>query len=181
MSIDVTNTMKVVVATESALKIRAVAVALSRFDINISILPCKADSGVGEQPYGTKEMEAGARGRVEHAMKLQPKGHFYIGIENGLVCQDGRWYDPACVFILDATGGESLAFSAFFPIPEWIVKIVQEEGTELGEVIKELAGGGEKDPMKYLSKGKVMREELLTQALCCALAQILFPNRYDQL
>ena len=180
MSIDVTNTVRVVVATESALKIRAVAAALLRFDVPNSISSCKANSGIGEQPYGTKEMEFGARRRVEHAMELLPKAHLYIGIENGLVCQDGLWYDPACVFALDATGNESLAFSGFFPIPEWIVTIVQEGGTELGEVIKELAGGGEKDPMKYLSKGKVMREELLTQALCCALAKIFFPNRYDQ-
>ena len=52
--------------------------------------------------------------------------------------------------------------------------------SDIGIITQKLADGGEKDAMKYLSLGTVHREELLTQAIQCALAPIQFPNRYQK-
>ena len=171
---------EVVVGTESALKIRAVTSVLETLGIKASIVPCKADSGAGIQPVGTRIMENGARGRVRHARELHPNANLYIGIENGLVHQNDRWFDPTCVFALTSDRRESIAFGAFFPIPDWMAERTLEQKSELGEIIKELAGGGEKDPMLYLSEGSVPREQLLSQAIHCALAPIFFPHRYKE-
>ena len=169
---------EVVVGTESALKIRAVTIVLEALDSKAAIVPCKVDSGVGIQPVGTRIMEDGARGRVHHAKKLHPNADLYIGIENGLVKQNGRWFNPTCVFILTRNSWESTALSAYFPIPEWIVNKTRKQKSEPGEIIKELAGGGEKDPILYLSENSISREELLSQAILCALAPIFFSHRY---
>ena len=168
---------KIVVGSESALKIRAVTAAFQLFSLSPQIIPCKADSGIGSQPIGTNQMEKGARGRVHHAQRLQPGADLYIGIENGLVYQDGRWYDPTCI-VIDSDGSESVAFGAYFPIPTWMVHKTTHNKSELGEIVKELAGGGEKDPMAYLSKGHLPREQLLSQAVCCALTPLLWEDRY---
>ena len=172
------NIQVVAVGTESELKIRAVERTFRLLDLAVQILSCRAESRVGIQPVGMRNMENGARNRVKDAKRHHPNADLYIGIENGLVHQNDRWFDPTCVFVLAREGWTSVAFGAFFPIPEWIVTKTLQEKTELGEVIKVLAGGGEKDPMKYLSEGTLPREELLSQAVHCALAPILFSHRY---
>lgn len=171
----------VVVGTESALKIRAVKSVFEEFTQQVSILPCKASSGIGDQPLGTAVMEVGAKSRAYNAKEAHPGADLYIGIENGLVQQNDRWFDPTCVVAITGDGNEeSVAFGAYFPIPKWMAERTFEQESELGEIVKELADGGEKDPMKYLSGGFVLREQLLSQAVQCALTPILFSHRYSE-
>ncbi len=173
--------MKVIVGSESALKLRAVAAAFDAASIKDAVVTGVAvESGVGIQPVGTRQMEDGARARARNADTVQPGADYYIGIENGLVHQNDRWFDPTCVVVRAADGRESTAFGAYFPIPEWMATRTLERKSELGEVVKELAGGGEKDPMKYLSQGTIPREELLSQAVHCALAPILNRGHYKE-
>lgn len=168
----------VAVGTESALKIRAVKAAFEGFGQEVIIFSCKAESGVGIQPVGTEEMENGATNRAQWAQQQYPDADLYIGIESGLVQQNWQWFDPACVVVLTCGGGHFVAFGAYFPIPTWMAKQTINEKTELGEVVKKLAGGGEKDPMKYLSAGTIPREQLLAQAIQCALTPFLHAQRY---
>src|SRR5665213_1464250 len=175
--------IKVAVGTDSALKIRALQAALATLGYGAKVLFGKAESGVNMQPVGLDEMEQGARNRAVWALKEHPEAQFYVGIENGLVQQSERWYDPACIVVLiSGSNEESVAFGAFFPVPIWIAQKASSDktNTDIGIIVQGLAGGGEKDAMKYLSEGTVHREELLTEAIECAFAPIRFPNRYQE-
>lgn len=173
---------KVVVGSESAIKSRAVKAALKAIGFNdIEPVRCKVESGVSVQPFGKREMGVGARRRAVEAYKIHPDADLYIGIENGLVKEEGQWFDPCCVAVF--FGGRNdytLAFSAHFPVPKWIVDRVKERQSEMGVVIQELADGGEKDPMKWFSCDTVNREALIAQAVQCALLEIVFPERYRE-
>ena len=168
----------VAVGTESALKIRAVSAALKALGYDPKVLSYKAESGVGIQPVGTQEMEQGARFRAKAAFDAYPDAEYGIGIESGLVKQNGAWFDPACVVVLGRAGLSSMAFGAYFPVPAWMVEETLAQKTELGEVVKKRAGGGEKDPMKYLSDDTLPREQLLAQAIQCAFIPLTHSHRY---
>jgi len=172
---------KVIVGTESALKLRAVKAAFEGLGHEVEVVPCKAESGIGIQPIGTEEMIQGASNRAEWARSgdIDQTARYCIGIENGLVQLNGLWFDPTCVVIVQRGGRRGIAFGAHFPIPRWVVDRVLDEKTELGEVVKRLAGGGEKDPMKYFSEDKIAREHLLAQAIQCALVPLLYHDRYQ--
>ena len=171
--------MKVVVCSTSRIKLVATAKAFEALGIKDAVCVCvAAESGVGAQPGSTRNMENGARGRIRHALELKPGADYYVAIENGLVYQNDRWFDPACVVVRNAEGRESVAFGAHFPIPTWMVERTLERKSELGVIVQELAGGGEKDPMAYLSQSTISREELLAQAVCCTLAPLLNKERY---
>ena len=171
----------VAVGTESALKIRAVEVAFEGLGYQqITILSCKAESGVAAQPIGKNVMMLGAQKRADGASEKQPKATFYIGMENGIIRTGADYFDVTCVYILTSAGETSQTFSTYFPIPRWMGEIVMKDETELGEIVQKLSGGGEKDPMKYLSEGTVLREEVIMQAIKCALAPLLHANRYEK-
>ena len=177
-----TRTKRVAIGTESPIKIRAVKHAFDRLGLSIEILPCKAHSGVNMQPIGLKEMEKGAGNRAADAVDTYPEADFHIGIEKGLVNQSGHWFDPTCVVIL-APGGElSIAYGAFFPVPGWMAEEAVQHKTDrdIGIIVQRRAGGGEKDAMYYLSEGNIRREELLSQAVICALVPMRYFARYQE-
>lgn len=172
--------MKVVVGSESRIKLSAVAAALESLGITDAVCSgVTVESGVGIQPVGTGQIEDGARTRARNASILCPGADFYIGIENGIVFKTSERFDVPCVVVRDDAGRESMALGAFFPIPIWMADRTLDRQSELGEIVKELAGGGEKDPMAYLSRGTLAREALLAQAVCCALVPLLNQDRYQ--
>ncbi len=179
--IKIVNIETVAVGTTSDLKRGAVVGAFIKLRLpNVDVLLSDTSSGIPDQPFGTEEMEVGARNRAQGAFEIHPDVDISIGIENGIVKINRQWFDPTCVVVLTASGRSSVAFGAYFPIPSWMVDKVEVEDTELGHVIQKLAGGGEKDPMKYLSGDGVPRQELLSQAVLCALAPILNLGRYTK-
>jgi inosine/xanthosine triphosphatase len=176
------TTIKVAVGTESAIKIRALKAAFASFGYEAEISGAKTESGVNVQPVGLDEMETGARNRAQRAKERNPEARFYVGIENGLVRQGDHWYDPTCIVVLTLDAEPSVAYGAFFPIPTWMAEqaILKKTEFDIGQIVQGLAGGGEKDAMKYLSEDTVHREQLLTQAIQCALSPIFHPKRFKK-
>ena len=174
------STATVALGTESALKIRATEVAVNSVGCETKILFGKTESGVNVQPVGLEEMETGANNRASRARERNAEADFYVGIENGLVQQNGRWYDPTCIVILTSSGESSVAFGAYFPIPTWMAEqaVLKTTESDIGQIVQALAGGGEKDAMKYLSEDTISREQLLAQAIQCALVPLLRQHRY---
>ncbi len=172
-------TMRIAVGTESALKLRAVeSVCKSLMTYPFEIIAHKSESGVSIQPVGVEEMELGASNRAQAAWNAVENAGAAIGIESGLVQRNGLWFDQACIVVLGSNGGRSVAFGAEFPIPRDIAEQTFAEKSELGEIIKKRGYGGEKDPMHYLSGGKLKREEFLVQALQCALVRPIHFEHY---
>ncbi len=86
------------------------------------------------------------------------------------------WFDPPGVVIVSHQGiGRSLG--AFLPIPAGMVARVQEQNSELGVVVQQAAGEGEKDPHKFLSKGMIDRESVISQAVLMAFLPVV--NGFD--
>ncbi|MBU6490856.1 DUF84 family protein [Patescibacteria group bacterium] len=170
----------VVVCSKSPLKIRAVDVTFQMLGLGAEIISRDTESGVGIQPIGLDAMETGARNRVQNVEQLrQDPADFYIGIECGLVCRNDNWFVSHCVFARREEK-ESIAFGSFFPIPVWMKTRAIEQKSCLGRVARELAGGGEKDPERYLSQESILREQIISQAVLCALVPLLHCSRFRE-
>lgn len=76
----------VVAATTNPAKIRAILHAFNEiFGENASRIDAIAvESGVPEQPMGSKETLEGARNRVENARHACPNADFWVAIEAGI-------------------------------------------------------------------------------------------------
>lgn len=176
--------MLIVVGSTSALKLRGSEVAVQRIAVlredfrNATVRGEDVASGVPNQPFGLEQMFAGAENRARGALAA-PGADVGIGIENGLVEIEGRWYDPPAVVVISRKFMMlGRALGAALPIPTRMVDEVREQKSELGHIIQQHAGGGEKDPHKYLSKGLLDRETIVTQAVLSAFAVILNPYEY---
>ena len=175
--------MKIAIGTTSELKIRACKEALSKLGIESELLAVKAQSVVPDQPFGFEQITQGAKNRAVEALKLTENADFSIGIENGLAKVDeiGQWFDIPCVCIVTKEGDESYSFGSAYFVPDWMIDKIKEENTELGFIIQELDGEAEKDPIGYFSSGKFKREEILTQAIICALVKVIKKEKYNPL
>jgi inosine/xanthosine triphosphatase len=183
------------IGTKSALKIRAVEAALSQLeqrgitqlgDLHFSpweIRASETDSKIPAQPFGHEQMFTGALNRAR-AARVAHGAEIGIGIENGLVNispEDGRhcWFDLSAIAIVyPRCQIMGLSLGAALPVPYDMVREVREQQSELGSVIQKRAGGGEKDPLKYLSKNVLDRESAITQAVLCAFAPIISADEY---
>lgn len=173
--------MRVGIGTESVMKIRALEKALLKMDVKAEIVAMKANSQVAGQPFGYEEIIKGARNRAQQVLR-ESQVDWGVGVENGLISVaslTGQYFDVAAVIILTKQGQESVNFSTAYFVPGFIVREIRKKGVEFGHIIQRLAGGGEKDPMKYFSQGKIKREEMLAQAIEAALAKIIYPERYE--
>ena len=166
--------MKIAIGTASELKIRACEKALEKFDIGGELVSTKTESGVADQPFGFGEITTGAKNRAEAALKNVENAELGIGIENGLIHIEeiDQWFDMPCICILQKNGGESIAFGAGYDIPLEMIERIKSENIELGKIIQLLDRNAEKDPIAYFSGGKLKREEIIQQAIECALSRL---------
>lgn len=171
---------KVILGSESELKLRAVTRALNGLGVHSETIGYKTGSGVSVQPQGMREIFRGATNRAMMVRGAYPDADLWIGIESGIVCEFACWYDLAGVVVVGPGGKSTSSCSAHFPIPSWMVARALLKETDLGNVVKDLVGGGEKDPMVWLSNSAIFREHLIDQAVRCALMEILYPENYQE-
>lgn len=178
----------VAVGTASALKVRAVSKALDLlYPQGYELRNGETNSGMPAQPVGLEQVFQGAYNRAQAALDAH-NADFGIGIENGLVMLDRlswrvveQWFDPPGVVIVERESEMiGRALGAFLPIPPEMVRQVREEESELGVIIQKYAGGGEKDPHKYLSGGAIDREAIITQAVLCAFCVVKDDTSLDR-
>ncbi|MFA7216672.1 MAG: inosine/xanthosine triphosphatase [Candidatus Paceibacterota bacterium] len=172
--------MKIVLGTNSELKVRALKSALDKLDIEAEVISRKAESNVSDQPFGYEEMIKGAKNRVENLFK-DLDADIYVSIESGLVSIEGMYFDIACVYSKNKEGVDSTSFSSGYFIPEWMIDKIKTEKTELGFITQELSGDTDKDPIKYFSKGALKREELIYQAVLISLLKIFNKDKYEKI
>src|SRR5258707_11102823 len=102
--------MKIVVGSQSAIKIKAVRDALSELGIDAEVVGVKAASNVPEQPLNDEGIK-GARNRVVHARQLDLTGDVYLAIENFIYEEKGRLLDIAVVVASTRDGREQVSYS----------------------------------------------------------------------
>ena len=165
--------MKIAMATENPVKIRAVELALAEvFDKQqISIERITPDLDVPEQPMG----DAIAAGAMERAVAAQATANadFGIGIEAGLMQVPGttRWLSVQICVIADREGKTSMGMGPGYELPTPILEAVLA-GESLRDAFERLLQ--QDDPERrgavfYLSNGLIDRTELTIQGLRMAL------------
>lgn len=171
--------MKIVLGTTSDLKIRAAKEAFKILGINPEIITVKSESGVANQPFGLDQILTGAKNRAKNALQLH-LADLGIGIENGIIKIDqiNKWMETLAVAVIDGDGKESFALGSAYPLPDWVVKKIHNENSELGHVIQKLDPKLDKDPINYFSDGKIKREDTITQAIVFAMLEIVNGNQY---
>lgn len=159
----------IAIGSTSAIKIAAARTALARAGIAADVVAHATPSGVNVQPVGRDEALRGATNRARAALA---SGMIGIGIENGIVREDGRWIDVAAVVIVGRDGRESVAWSEAVAVPDVFVDEAAArgfDGVTVGAVIAERTGSTPDDPHGILSGGRRTRSAILADALASAL------------
>eukprot|EP00756_Hemistasia_phaeocysticola_P007608 Hpha_TRINITY_DN14331_c0_g1::TRINITY_DN14331_c0_g1_i1::g.86471::m.86471 len=178
--------MKVVVGTQSKLKVGAVEEAFRRVHpgVEVSVVGVSCASGINEQPVGHPETLRGARNRLAAARAHAEKEgcELACAIENGIFKLDGMeqqqdmWFDLAWVVCVDVgSGKEAVASSTGVQFPNQDVRAAMDAGfetTTVGSKMKARVGCDGADPHTWLTAGAVSRRDMLTQALSTAFGSL---------
>jgi non-canonical (house-cleaning) NTP pyrophosphatase len=177
------TTMNIVVGSESEHKLQAVREACEALGIRGKIFGVKTSSGVNEQPSSLAEIYHGARqrGHIVYNNRqtfCDPKDTISIGIESGII-DVGMLrlsFDIAMIAVI-LPDREIVTTSQGIVFPKEFVEaaLMKSEGfvtTTVGSIISEKLGGDPTDPHSTLTKGKITRKQLLTEALISALKQL---------
>jgi non-canonical (house-cleaning) NTP pyrophosphatase len=129
---------KIVLGSESPLKLSAVTQALQTCGIQAQVVPTAAQSGVGEQPFD-QETWLGAQNRAQHAAALIPEYDVVVVIESGVFRRQRKYWDIAIVGALLPSGRFLVVESEAIQFPK---KAVQEakrfHGSKtVGQVLEE--------------------------------------------
>ncbi|MDR3477843.1 MAG: DUF84 family protein [Gammaproteobacteria bacterium] len=167
--------LKIVVASESVIKLDAVKKAVADFyqnqNVIFEIIGVTTVSGVGEQPFND-ETARGAANRLSHAESLIPNADMYIAIENGLFEEAQRFFDKAIIKIKTKAGDEKTEESIKVEFPAQYVEEAKSLGFDKTTVGACLHKAGKvkdaKDPHADLGD-KISRAVILTDSVQAGL------------
>jgi|GEM_PF-1477991 len=162
--------IRIVVGSRSPLKIAAVKAAVDSLGLAAEILGIETDSRVPPQPFGLVETKNGALARAIAAHDMDG-GAYAVGIENGLLKEDGATRDAACVAVLTPSVDLFHALSDGVLVPEELVRAAWASGQAVTAGALEAARSGcdPADPHRVWSGGKTDRATLLADAVREAL------------
>jgi len=154
--------MIVRVGSVNPMKLKAARKAFAKYFGRVKIVGVDVASGVSAQPLSFGEVVRGAR---ERARRAHVDCDYSVGIEAGVFRVASVTPRPfqitmACVF--DGTR-EALGSGPFFEIPESLVR----------KVIR-----SDKGSVAMVTKGKVTRESVTSEAVVMALAPFVSADRY---
>ncbi|UCD01562.1 MAG: inosine/xanthosine triphosphatase [Promethearchaeota archaeon] len=185
--------LNICVGSLNPTKINAVQVAFSRYFKNYRVYSTEVDSKVSNQPIGLKNIIEGAINRANHSLnymiskkKIQ-HNIFGVGIEAGLVevpYTKSGFMDFQFCAIINENEKISLGSGIAFEYPKFVIdQILQDNDTEIGEIIGNLAGNAnlknESGAISFLSKNTLTRTEILIQAVICALLPFINRELYN--
>ena len=131
--------MKIIVGSQSQVKLDAVNGALKMLGIEAEVVGVKAKSNVAEQPMDDETLQ-GARNRARHSRELAADGDLYLAIENGVFTEGDRFVNKAVVMAIAKDGTETLATSDGVEFPKASVEEARKRGfatTTVGQVMAE--------------------------------------------
>jgi non-canonical (house-cleaning) NTP pyrophosphatase len=130
--------MKVILASQSPLKIEACRVAFANV-ADIELVALKVPSHVSEQPFGDETLQ-GAFNRLNEAFALVQDGDLYIAIENGLFEENGEIVDRAAIMTFQPDDDFNVHFSRSVAFSKRYVLEAQARGFDkvtVGDVMQE--------------------------------------------
>lgn len=176
--------MRILVGSRNPVKIGSVEEAFGKFFPDLVVEGHDVPSGVPAQPV-EDAVFAGAYNRAV-ALSILPeadKAEYFVGLEGGLSCIHGRWFNYGAMCVINASGRVAYGMSPGFQLPEHIVEQLLA-GRELGDIADELTGG-EHTKQKggtigWLTRGVMDRKDLYVQGLIVAIAPFLNEALYVQ-
>lgn len=174
-------------------KIDATRNALETYFDDVRMHSIKARSGVPDQPIGLNLIIKGAINRAKEALNdLQQMAHdgmlLGVGIEAGLVQieqAETNYMDFQFCAIIDETDKLTLGSGIGFEYPKAVIKtLIEDKGTEIGEIMGNIDGNpnlkNESGAISILSKNRINRTDILTQAVTCALLPRINKTLYER-
>lgn len=155
------DTRKIIVATTNKDKLQAVKKVFKKKHVyGISGIP----SRVPEQPIGNDQTRQGAINRAKNAQEAYSDDAIFIGIESGIIKQQGSYYDITYIHVID--GWVNTTWSTeLTKIPkehdELVMKCIENQDNVYGKIIEKEQGIPEGQWQKFY--GKKSRQELITQ------------------
>ncbi len=163
--------MQFVVGTRNPVKINAVKAVVTKVFPTSEVMGIEVESGVSHTPFGEKELIHGAIQRAQNVLKKY-RNAIAVGLEGGIVEKAGQYYLSLWCVILESDTPPSLGCSIYAPLPDRIVKMVQE-GIELGTAFDQVAGTEnlkeKQGAIWILTKGLIDRKTLCEHAFTFAL------------
>jgi len=186
--------IKICVGSLNPTKIYAVETGFGKYFKKIEVFKIKANSKVSNQPIGIEKILKGAINRAKTALdyllnEINEKSDIFgIGIEAGLVpvpLTKTGYMDFQFCAIIDEKCKISLGSGIAFEYPHFVInKILKNNDLEIGQIIGELAGNlnlkNELGAISFLSKNRIKRSEILTQAVICALLPWINKKLYGE-
>lgn len=162
--------VRVGVGSTNPAKLEAVRRVLEGIFDQVDLHAREADSGVPPQPRG----EEALRGAVNRATAALGEGDLGVGIEAGLLWQNGRgvYLDVQYCAVADRAGRVTLGTGPGFEHPPTVLEEV-EGGKTVGEAFEALTGieeiGHKEGAIGYLTDGRLTRSELTEAAVLMAM------------
>lgn len=177
------KSIKVVVGSENRPKCEAVRQAFEKaFQQPVQVEGLNAQSGVSDHPTTAEESIAGAKNRVQNALKLQPGADYYVGIEGGLLQVSGSVWEHGWVVIQDKAGEQSTAVSAGLELRGVILADVLA-GKGLSDVMHDRFGltnlGKKQGFYGLVTDNLITREQGYIDAIIFALAPFRYPQYFQ--
>lgn len=187
---------RIVLASRNPVKARAALGAFERvfprdtFTLDGVSVP----SGVSDQPRSEAETLRGAKNRAEGARRSRPEADFWVGIEGGIVEEDGIVVEDgvdkdgdekpmtAFAWMVVLSGElEGRSRSASFALPRPVARLVRQ-GKELGEADDIVFGRSrsktEEGAVGLLTDRLIDRAALYEHAMILALIPFRHPHWY---
>ncbi|MEI7653299.1 MAG: DUF84 family protein [bacterium] len=167
------------ITSESDLKMQGLSLTLCDAKMPHQIFGKKVPSGVTEEPMTFEETYAGARGRLVNLKKSlqtaeehEAKPDLLVSIEGGnhkILKAHNYWGHHVCV-MENRDGHQSAGVSQDIEIPQYMWDKVPSQYADLGVLVQQEYGTKSKDPLVYISKGKITRMQFIQDAVRNALA-----------
>ncbi|MGI8496775.1 MAG: inosine/xanthosine triphosphatase [Gemmatimonadaceae bacterium] len=166
---------RIAVGSTNPVKIAAARAVLAPLAPLASFDPIAVSSTVPDQPWGDDETIRGARSRSV-AAREQLDADLGLGIEGGVVEQDGFLRTCAWAVIVDASGRTGIGGSLAMPLPPRVADAVRA-GAELGHAMDRLTGQQDTKlgagAVGILTRGLIDRQRAYEVILTYALAPFL--------
>ena len=171
----------VVVGSTNPVKIAAAMAVIERSGSGARVRGLTVPSGVRDQPEGDAETIRGATQRARAALEASD-ADFGIGIEGGVVEEEGHMRTCAWAAVVSRDGRVGVGGSLAMTLPDRVATLVRG-GMELGHAMDRMTGMSDTKhkagAVGVLTAGLVDRQRAYEALVTYALAQFLAPEYYD--
>lgn len=176
---------KVAVGSMNPVKIEAVRLAFNDVwpETSWEVIGVDVPSGVSSQPMSDRESVKGATNRAKRAMK-NLKADFGVGLEGGVQKIGKEYVDAGWMIVIAKDGRIGIGASVSMHTPHKMMKMVLEEGKELGEacdiIFQRKNTKHAEGQFGLMTKNLITRTEGYRHGIISALVRFIHPELYDK-